>query len=313
MENRVFCKNCGNDLSGTTGKFCSECGTAVGEAAHTPEQGAARSLNDYYKRLTEKIPILGRVLDPLIAFAKANRKASLVIAALVIVILVGAITTASGSRGGSSETSGANNSSSAARTPSVTVGEIMEFGGIEWRVLEVSGGKALLLSEYVLEYRPYNEKQEGVTWETSTLRAYLNVEFYNGFSASDRARIAPTMNNSNKDNQWFGTPGGNDTEDYIFLLSLEEVVRYFGDSGQLANRPSEDVWTIDDQYNEARIAYDLDGSTRWWWLRSPGWLRGDAAQVLNNGSISVVGVTASYVYDDNYWNGAVRPALWLNL
>jgi hypothetical protein len=93
----MFCKNCGHDLSGTARKFCPECGAAVGEAAPAPEQGAARSLNDYYKRLTEKVPILGRVLDPLIAFAKANRKAALVIAALVVIVLILAINAASGS------------------------------------------------------------------------------------------------------------------------------------------------------------------------------------------------------------------------
>jgi hypothetical protein len=90
-----------------------------------------------------------------------------------------------------------------------------------------------------------------------------------------------------------GSDTGNDTDDYIFLLSLEEVVRYFGDSGQLANGPSENRNAIDDQYNEARIAYDFGG---WWWLRSPG--GGD------------IGVSGTRVDDDYH---GVRPALWINL
>jgi hypothetical protein len=195
------------------------------------------------------------------------------------------------------------------------VGEIVEFGGIEWRVLELSEGKVLLLSEYVLEYRAYNEELTDVTWETCTLRSYLNGEFLNRFSESDRARIAPTRN-SNKDNQWSGIPGGNDTDDYIFLLSLEEVVRYFGDSGQLANMPGDAYGGINDQYNEARIAYSAvespwgepAGIASVWWLRSPGSTSDSfgGAYVLGGGNIYVYGVT---VLGDT----GVRPALWLNL
>jgi hypothetical protein len=103
--------------------------------------------------------------------------------------------------------------------PTVAVGDIMEFGSYGWRVLDVSEGKALLLSEYILEFMAYNEEVAETTWETCTLRAYLNGEFLNNFGTDDRARIAP-MRNSNKDNQWYGTSGGNDTDDYIFLLSL---------------------------------------------------------------------------------------------
>lgn len=50
---------------------------------------------------------------------------------------------------------------------------------ISWRILSVDYGRALLLSEYVLEAKPYNETQEAVTWENCTLRAWLNDEFYN--------------------------------------------------------------------------------------------------------------------------------------
>jgi hypothetical protein len=172
--------------------------------------------------------------------------------------------------------------------------DTMQFGGYDWLVLEVNAGKALLLSEYVLEYRPYEGEYTDVnlTWETCTLRAYLNGEFYNSFSADDRARIAPTRN-SNKDNQWRGTPGGNDTDDYIFLLSFEEE--------------GEDWWWInDDQYNEARRAYSLDGTASWWWLRSPGIYSDNAALVYVDG---IIGLNGHNVHID----GGVRPALWLNL
>jgi hypothetical protein len=56
----------------------------------------------------------------------------------------------------------------------------------------------------------------------------------------------------------------NDTDDYIFLLSLEEVVKYFGDSGQLLNGNPNYEHGISDEYNGARIAYTLNGSTSEW-------------------------------------------------
>ncbi|MDR0220225.1 MAG: tetratricopeptide repeat protein [Lachnospiraceae bacterium] len=213
--------------------------------------------------------------------------------------------------------------------------EIMEFGGYSWLILEVRDGKALLLSEYVLELRPYNGEwyedttmeEIATTWAESDLRAYLNGEFYNRFSESDRARIAETLN-ENKDNQWFyaeamasgddwwvqcAPRGGADTSDRIFLLSLDEVVRYFGDSGQLGNRPSGARGVIFDEYDDARVAYDADGNVRDWWLRSPGGYSFHAA-TANGGNLFVYGggldVLGRSVGNDY---GGVRPALWLNL
>ena len=139
--------------------------------------------------------------------------------------------------------------------------------------------------------------------ETYTLRQYLNGEFYDSFNEADKARIAETRL-ANDNNQWFGTSGGNETSDRIFLLSLEEVVKYFGDSGQLRNRPSNEI--IDDQYNSERIATDANGGASEWRLRSPGSNSDSAALVLSVGRVLVRG----YVI---YANAPFRPALWLNL
>ena len=189
----------------------------------------------------------------------------------------------------------------------LTVGEEVQFGGYTWRVLDVQGGRALLLSEYVINHRAYHHTWEDVTWEQSSLRHWLNNEFFNNnFNTSDRARIAQTYV-VNNNNPWFGTPGGNNTHDRIFLLSLEEVVRYFGDSGQLANRPSQDAWGISDGFNVARIARCANGRTSWWWLRSPGFGGYIAADV---GLVGHVLVSGGGVDDDR---GGVRPALWLYL
>jgi hypothetical protein len=191
-------------------------------------------------------------------------------------------------------------------SPSTQVGDLVRFGGYNWRVLDVQGGKALIISDRVVLSRQYHIAYEDVTWVDCTLRTWLNDDFYNSFSATDKARIAET-HISNKDNEWYGTDGGGpDTTDRVFLLSLEEVVRYFGDSGQLANRPSDNRGYIDDQYNDARIAKTSDGFVSWWWLRSLGAPGYYAAIVDNDGNVNVYGQ-----YLVNY--SGVRPALWLVL
>jgi hypothetical protein len=151
------------------------------------------------------------------------------------------------------------------------------------------------------------------------LHDYLNgvkqnrgIGFYDSFSPSDRTRIAQTLISTNN-NPWFGAYGGNTVNDRIFLLSIEEVVEYFGDSGQLKNRPKDPKSAyfsganINDQYNSARIATDEAGTAWWWWLRSPGY-SGDAAYVFNDGTIRIIGGSEVGV-----GSGGVRPALWLNL
>jgi hypothetical protein len=208
------------------------------------------------------------------------------------------------------------------------VGDLIEFGGYEWRVLEVSGGKALLLSEKVLEWRAYQNDGSSATWAQSDMRAYLNGEFYDSFSASDRARIAETYVITD-DNPWFYTQamasgddlwvqdaprGGADTYDRIFLLSLEEVARCFGDSGQLAGGNPGSSWYISDRYDSARIAYtavaspwgDPANTSWWWWLRSPGYAGNYAAGVYYGGIVYVYGYYAVA-------RGGVRPAMWVNL
>ncbi|MCL2678031.1 MAG: InlB B-repeat-containing protein [Clostridiales bacterium] len=186
-------------------------------------------------------------------------------------------------------------------------GTSIGLGGIYWLVLEVRGGKALVISDEILETRAYNGEYVGeITWENCSLRGYLNGEFFdNTFSAAEKEMIVPTQV-KNDDNQWFGTAGGNDTSDKIFLLSLEEVVKYFGDSGQLANRPGS-LSYINDQYNSARIAKNMSGNASWWWLRSPGLDSGRAAYVNVDGRVNVYGGPV------NRANGGVRPALWINL
>lgn len=50
---------------------------------------------------------------------------------------------------------------------------------IQWMVLDRDGSKALLLSRYGLDAQPYNTELSEVTWETCSLRSWLNNNFRN--------------------------------------------------------------------------------------------------------------------------------------
>jgi len=185
-----------------------------------------------------------------------------------------------------------------------SVGDVIQFGGYDWKVLDILDGKMFILSDTVLKDKAYNEEWGELTWETCTLRKYLNNDFYNSFGANEQARIVDTKI-VNNDNLLYGTFGGNDTTDKIYLLSLEEVLEYFGDSGGNINFDGD----INDQYNEVRIAYGEDGESVSWWLRTPGLNGAFTTRVNFYGYIQVAGIPVHY--DDGY--GGVRPALWLNL
>lgn len=162
--------------------------------------------------------------------------------------------------------------------PPVKAGDIMQFGGYDWLVLDVQDGKALVISSKILSKRQYHALLTDIAWEDCDLRKYLNGEFYNSFSAEDMARIAETT---------FVDMSGENKTDRIFLLSYDEANNYFASDSE-------------------RIALDMNGVASWWWLRStiPG--SDFAAIVDSEGSFPGYGEKVFYAE-------GVRPALWLKL
>ena len=169
---------------------------------------------------------------------------------------------------------------------------------IEWIVLEKKDGKALIISKYGLDCQPYNTTQTSVSWETCTLRNWLNTTFYTtAFNANQQSKIVATTL-TNADNPEYGTEGGNNTTDKVFLLSINEAKQYF--ASDTARKITATA------YAKAQGAYtsSIDAISRWW-VRWPGSASPHVAYVTN------VGTVGSYVYGD--FLSAVRPALWINL
>jgi len=188
---------------------------------------------------------------------------------------------------------------------------VIQFGEMQWIVLDVKEDKMLLLSEYVLEQMEYHGEDVDITWADSDIRRWLNDEFYHRFTGEERNLIVET-NVINNDNPWFGTSGGEDTTDKIFLLSLEELALYFCDSGQLARRGrfGSERWEIRSQFGDrlqARGVFEF-GEYAFWWLRSPGYNDGLVVIVDWHGTVDMVGYLADM--DDVI---GIRPAMWVYL
>lgn len=199
------------------------------------------------------------------------------------------------------------------------VGDKIYFRDYIWRVLSIQNERALIITEYIIEQRPYHDTYTAITWADSSLRKYLNSEFYNRFSNEDKSRISPVIN-KNYGNQWYGTEGGTDTSDNIFLLSMEEAVcQYFGDSSaKLYNpRKNQRYWfERKDANNCKRVAKLADNTEQiwWWWLRTPGRVNVKAVYIHGDGNIGIQGnnILKGNIADGKC-TGGVRPALWLKL
>lgn len=169
---------------------------------------------------------------------------------------------------------------------------------IEWVALAKQGDKTLLVSKHALDYQPYNTSRTDVTWETCTLRSWLNEFFLSTAFTEDECSLIDETVVTNFDNNEYGTPGGNPTVDKVFLLSIDEVEKYFSSI-------DERVCIATAQAKDQGAWMGSNGECRWW-LRSPGNDSDYAANIQSGGSVNALGWG---VGDGNI---AVRPALWVN-
>ncbi len=196
---------------------------------------------------------------------------------------------------------------------------------IEWIVLSNDDKELLVLSKYALDCQPYNTKFTDITWEECSLRKWLNSDFYNAaFSASEK-KLIKTTKLKNNDNPVYGTEygskGGNDTKDNVFLLSYEDMINtahgFSSDSikGDIARRcaattyaKGQGIFTfdLDEEFYSAQVATADGEPTCDWWLRSPGDLARVACYVDVYGAVESMGSNVEI-------ERGVRPALYISL
>lgn len=160
---------------------------------------------------------------------------------------------------------------------------------IEWIVLKQEGDELLLISKYGLTCRPYRNEKKLSTWEDSDARKWLNGEFYTTcFNSNERRRLVKNLVRAEV-NEYQELNPGNDTRDFVYILSISEYEKYFD-----AQLPWKCILL------KRRIK-------RQCWLRNYGCDRAHAAFVGRSGSIHMGG---SFV--DSARN-ALRPVIRLKL
>lgn len=211
----------------------------------------------------------------------------------------------------------------------VKVGDVVTFGEychynnmydvyydnnpLKWLVLERSDEKVLLISlqcvdilSFVSREEYLEQKGNGFTWENSAIREYLNQELlYLMFQQDELSCISETVVQT-ADNPIYGTDGGADTTDYLFLLSIEEAQKYFSTDLERRTQIVPDVELP--QYDLMPHQHYLNTTDYYdWWLRSPGESSEKAACVGRFGDIMMEGqrVVTEEV--------SVRPAMWVDL
>ena len=174
---------------------------------------------------------------------------------------------------------------------------------IEWQVLAKENNKVLVISKKALDCQPYNSTDSDTTWETCSLREWLNTSFFNdAFSSLEQAMISETNVSADK-NLEYDTDSGNATKDKIFLLSIDQASAYFSSD--------ESRKCVVSDYAKKINAYIVDEysigfkSVCNWWLRTPGKNFQLSSFVHYDGSIISDG---DFVSDKHL---CVRPALWI--
>lgn len=184
---------------------------------------------------------------------------------------------------------------------------------VKWLVLVKEGNKVLVISKYALDCQQYNTSFTGVTWETCSLRKWLNGTFINNtFSAEEQAMI-PTVTVSADKNPYYSTDPdystdpGNATQDKVFLLSITEANQYFTSDEARKCAPTDYAIA-----QGAYTSYEAGGrATCCWWLRSPGYYQTYAAYANSGGDVGESSIGSGGSVDTG--DIAVRPALWITL
>ncbi len=156
---------------------------------------------------------------------------------------------------------------------------------IKWRVLKNNGSTLFVAADRGLDCKDYHDPGGNVTWEFSTIRVWLNEDFYRtAFSKNEQNAIVP-QTIGNEDNPQYGTEGGNNTRDKIYQLSIGEITNpNYGFCSDYSTQSMSRRAAVSD-YAHVRGGYKADNGNGFWWLRSPGFYAGAVAEADFNGYI----------------------------
>ena len=198
------------------------------------------------------------------------------------------------------------------------IGKIVKFGNykgseLTWKVLAIEDGKALLVTENVLDFQKYSEQAgtkgingDVISYEGSDLRTWLNGSFRNeAFSAGEAAQLQTVTVNGSRNSKFGIQDPGAAVADTVFILSADELERYLPNEHDRIAKclPAVNPNSNDPVYYESYASNGNDGS--YYWVRTPGIYGYDAMYVHYTGEFEYDGMAVG-----NTIAGA-RPAIWV--
>ena len=163
---------------------------------------------------------------------------------------------------------------------------------IEWYVLDKKDGKALLTTKYTIDNQKFNSVLTDTSWERSTIRKWLNSDFFNNAFSDEEKKIilTSTIDNTQVDkNVEWKMYDADPTEDKVFLLSYNEYFKYL---------------QLDEERNPEATSYaNVEGSNWWILLRSPGKNQKEV-RYYSKGEAGSTAVDGSH---------GIRPAVWIDI
>ena len=185
------------------------------------------------------------------------------------------------------EGSGPQEPADSASTPDIFAaqpGDLVPFGTtgsdgsaspLLWQVLDKTEDSLLLITREVLPAPRYNDSNYYPAWGTSSMRSWLNGEFYqNTFTEEEKSRILPTdityTTTITEDGSW----GEETVTDQVFLLNADQAQQYFADN----------------ESRQATLSWN-GGETVPWWLIGIGFESQGVAQVTASGEVDTYGIS----------------------
>ena len=195
----------------------------------------------------------------------------------------------------------------------ITIGEYIQSDNkkqpIVWIAVKNVEDKTLLLSKKCIDVMPYNEVcDETALWNTSTIRNYLNGDFFEKSFSDEEKQIIVSSFNKRAD---FYAPGEKVEVDYGDKYQTEKVFCITFDEFLL----------LDEKYKVAGVTDYVKNLLNTNEDRCPWWLKNYSIVKRKIGAKDILSCTASAVtikgkefgnFQVDTKNIAVRPAIWIN-
>ena len=198
-----------------------------------------------------------------------------------------------------------------------------KYEKIKWNILKTENGKALIVSDMLLDSQDYYTRQprdrsgatdyQGISttdivysnnYMYSHIRSWLNEIFYKtAFSTLEKEIIETTEVDNSVSSTGYSSNKYvcSNTSDKMFLLSWKEAEAYYSSNSERQAKGTD--------YAKSQGFYIVSGDS-YYWLRSPSYYFDDCSRNVGyDGDIDSVNIY-DYVSSTCY---GVRPVCWVNL